>query len=144
MKILDNVSQFKHYPNSLKNGIILLFAAWIWFLMVLYLINFEGHILRRLFVGGFIACTCIFTLKKWARTLVILANIFAILQILPASYSLFQAGKVQFGFYLGIAGILFAASFFFLYIKPTAEYFNKIHDEEKKEQKINSDNSDKK
>ncbi|MFW6332068.1 MAG: hypothetical protein ACOC23_02080 [Thermodesulfobacteriota bacterium] len=139
MKILDNARQFKHYPNSLKNGIMLLFAAWIWFLMVLYLINFDGYLLRRLFVGGFIACTCIFTLNKWARTLVILANIFAILQILPTSYSLLQAGKVQSGLYLGIAGLLFASSAFFLFIKPTAEYFQKIHDEEKKEQKINSE-----
>jgi hypothetical protein len=139
MKILENVARFNTYPNSLKNGIILLFAAWIWFLMVLYLINFDGYILRRLFVGGFIACTCIFTLKKWARTLVILANIFAILQILPASYSLLQAGKVQFGFYLGIAVILFSASSFFLYIKSTAEYFKKIHDEEIEERKMNSE-----
>lgn len=139
MKILDNARQFKHYPNSLKNGIILLFAAWIWFLLVLYLINFDGYILRRLFVGGFIACTCIFTLNKWARALVILANIFAILQILPTSYSLLQAGKFQSGLYLGIAGILFASSSFFLFMKPTAEYFHKIHDEEKKKHAINSE-----
>lgn len=139
MKILDNVKQFNHYPNSFKNGIILLFAAWIWFLVVLYLLNFDGYILRRLFVGGFIACTCIFSLKKWARVLVILANIFAILQILPASYSLLHAGKVQSGFYLVIAVILFAASSFFLYMKPTAEYFQKIHDKEKSEQKMNSE-----
>lgn len=123
MEILDNVKRFSTFPNSLKNGIILLYAAWIWYFMVLYLFFFGGAIPTRQLISGFIACTCIFTLKKWARALCVLVNVFVIIQILPASLSLLgMENKFQSGLYLLVAVVLFAGSSYFFLIKQTSDY----------------------
>ncbi len=121
--MFNQLKNFKTFPKSVKNSIILVFFQWI-FLCILFYVLFASteFPLRQIGAGG-LCCLCVITFKSWARILCILSNIMIIIIALTLFLTFFMAGEMTFAIYSGSIVIIFACSTYFLFLKETAVFF---------------------
>lgn len=142
------IFKFKALPDSLKNGIMFLFAGWIWYYISLYT-NLLGEIPPRQLAVGLSVCFLIFMMiekKKWARPLCILCNIFIIIQFVFSSIGFFNRAEFKLAGMTAVVVLFFSISSYYLAIKESSEFF-KDHEKDKdsvKREPRNSRNSRKK
>jgi hypothetical protein len=124
--MVDELAKFKSFPKSVRYGIILLVAGWLWNYLSLYLF-FEGNVPWQQIVLGVTICFFVFKIKKWARVLCFLGNSFIILQYMVASWGFYGQGQMQ-NFAISMLNIIvFAAASYFLAIKETSRFFDEYN-----------------
>lgn len=121
------LKEFASFPRNVKNGIISLFSAWIYFFSLnLFHLFPAGGLTSRQLIAGAMACGCILTLRNWARVLSALCNLMVIVQLLPVSIALFQSGNLKLGWATGVSVFLFGLSDYFLFLPETAAFFKRF------------------
>lgn len=110
-------------PNSVKSGLGLLFGGWIWFLYTVY--NFyDRSFWMRFFIGGVIVFFCVLQFRRWARILVLLSNAITILYcaFFALAFHLSESNpQVVVASVINV--LLFASSFYFFFVKTSADFF---------------------
>jgi len=119
------IFKFKALPDSMKNGIMFLFAGWIWYYISLYT-NLLGEIPPRQLAAGLSVCFLIYMMmekKKWARPLCVLCNVFIIIQYLPIAIEFFRNGQFKLGAMIAVFLFFFSISSYYLLIKESSNFF---------------------
>jgi len=117
------------FPSSAKNGILALFAGWIFFLISLYTYYLPGENPSKEVLVAIALCYVVAKGFNWGRILCLLANIMLIIwcAVFAAAYFYPQFIKL-YGKHTAFGASLvnlafFSMSTYFLFKKETSEFF---------------------
>ncbi len=123
--MFEKIKEFKDFPLSVKNALLLEFGSWGWCFLILYLYLYHPpeQIPYRQAIAGVAICISILTIKNWARMLCLLCNIMIIIQFLPVFLTNTMNDNIIPGIVIGMNLILFGLSSYYMFIKTTADFF---------------------
>ena len=116
------IAYFDPFPNSAKNGIISLVAAWMFFLISLYSYYLPGELPFRIMIIAIGMCYIVVKVYNWGRILCLVSNLMLIVWCVIFAMAFFNRNQAAFAAsILNVA--LFSAATYFLWIKESAEFF---------------------
>lgn len=116
---------FEKIPGSVKSGVGLLLAGWLWLLYSVYY-YYDKTFLMRFFIGGVVVFVCVLQFKKWARILALLCNTMTILYCAFFAAAFHMSGSdSQLVVASVINVLLFSSSSYFLLLKSSADFFRR-------------------
>ena len=123
--LFDKIKEFKDFPLSVKNALLLVFISWGWCFLILYLYLYHPpeRIPYRQAISGVAICISVLTIKNWARMLCLLCNVMIIIQFLPVFLTHTMNDNIIPGIVIGLNLILFGISSYYMFTKTTAEFF---------------------
>lgn len=116
------LSYFEPFPRSAKNGIIALFAAWIFFIFSLHWYYLPGQNVSRILIIAAATCFVVVRGYNWGRILCLLANVMISLWcvVFAAAFWGVDTGK----FVVSVVNvILFSAATYYLWTKTSSAFF---------------------
>ncbi len=124
----DIIDKYKALPESVKNGILFLFAGWIWHFIVLYTNFFKGDIPTRQMIIGLCMLFLVYKMMDksgWARALCMLSSVFIVVQYLPISLVFFSKDNFKFGVLAMTTVMFFSTSTYYLAVRESSNFFKK-------------------
>ncbi len=121
----EKIKEFRDFPQSVKNALVLMFISWGWCFLTLYLYLYHPpeQIPYRPVIAGVAICISILMIKNWARMLCLLCNVMIIVQFSPLFFTYAMNDNIIDGLVIGLNLILFALTTYYMFIKSTAEFF---------------------
>jgi|SaaInl8_200m_RNA_FD_contig_121_144529_length_7198_multi_8_in_0_out_0_6 hypothetical protein len=130
--MLNIITDFKAFPNTVRKGIIFTIGGWVLFNFVTYKYLLPGEIPHRFIIIGVITSFILVQGYKVGRIFGILGNVMAF--IYSCFFILLPSDSVPISLYaLGLAAIFFAASTWFLFVKKSSDFFKNYRQSGKKQ-----------
>ncbi|MCP3950816.1 MAG: hypothetical protein GY697_01140 [Desulfobacterales bacterium] len=133
---------FKESPQSVKNGLTVLFLAWVWHLVSIhrYFLPNDDH--WQQIVIGLLVCIFVFAIKNWGRVLCIVCNILVVALYLLLGAFYYSNGEIRLGLIALFNVALFSLATYFLMLGSSSAYYkSKVP---KKEESTENDSEGKK
>lgn len=117
------IAYFEPFPDSAKNGIIALLAAWIFFLFSLYQFYLKGEMPSRILIIAAAACFVVVKGYNWGRILCTLSNAMIILWCLVFTAVFMERGAGAETAVSMLNVVLFSASTYYLWTRDSRAFF---------------------